>query len=136
MRAVGGGISVRLASENGKSAELLNRSYLFADSVHSFQCDTAPYCEACEAPAKEAAEPSKGQHDHSSLPSLRKTCSLGPGRTVPCDFKGKGPIIAFGGDKESFAANVKMTSHRKTCIINQDTEVPCYSKGDVIVFGN
>nr|POE54567.1 hypothetical protein CFP56_41505 [Quercus suber] len=34
-----------------------------------FQCDASPYCR-CEA---------------SELRTVRKTCSLGPGRTVPCD---------------------------------------------------
>lgn len=65
-----------------------------ADSNTSTPCDSAPACVACQAaplPKKEVLPP---------VINLGMTCSLGPGRTVPCELVNedgvKGPIYRFG----------------------------------------
>ncbi|KAI7489498.1 hypothetical protein KC351_g1248 [Hortaea werneckii] len=53
-----------------------------------FPCDTAPYCECGEfAPASTQSV------------SSRRTCSLGPGRTVPCDEVDEDAFV-FGDEEE------------------------------------
>ncbi|KAI6896963.1 hypothetical protein KC318_g2417 [Hortaea werneckii] len=53
-----------------------------------FQCDTSPYCECGEfAPATTQSV------------SSRRTCSLGPGRTVPCDEVDEDTFV-FGDEEE------------------------------------
>lgn len=63
---------------------------------HSIPCDTAPACVAC----RPASPPIKEEKVLPPVINLGITCSLGPGRTVPCELVNKddvpGPVYRFG----------------------------------------
>jgi len=67
-------------------------------------------------------------------PLSRKTCSLGPGRTVPCD------TYAESGSDLGEEANVvqpeEASSSRRICSIGPGQTVPCghYANGDAFVW--
>ncbi|KAK4888943.1 hypothetical protein LTR27_012223 [Elasticomyces elasticus] len=120
------------------------------------KCDSAPYCSICEATQNEAIF--ANSHNAVQPYSVHKTCSLGLGRTVPCDgnsgdivFGTDGTILtanneakmvfrkvalsalAFFPDDESLQAAIKDGAPPKKCIDGNGRPAVCYAKGKVVV---
>ncbi|KAK4959702.1 hypothetical protein LTR10_002588 [Elasticomyces elasticus] len=120
------------------------------------QCDSAPYCATCKAAEDESifANNNNAIQPH----SVHKTCSLSPGKTVPCNgnsgdivFGTDGTILnanneakmvfrkvalsalAFFPDDESLQAAIKDGAPPKKCIDGNGRPAVCYAKGKVVV---
>lgn len=119
-----------------RAVRIFATSRALLKEVYSFHCDTAPYCESCETSEPSGDRPSNAAID--ATPSSRKTCSLGPGRTVPCGIDTQDGVFVFGGDGVPSPKTQVDTATRKTCSLGPGRTVPCESKVDaeIFAFGN
>ncbi|KAK3626294.1 hypothetical protein LTR56_019871 [Elasticomyces elasticus] len=129
-----------------------------------YQCqDGEPACAtrlptALHVKLRKTNRPSPTTTMQSKPHSVHRTCSLGPGRTVPCDGdsgdivfgtdgtilnanneakmvfrKVASPALAFFPDDESLQAAIKDGALPKKCIDGNGRPAVCYAKGKVVV---